>query len=67
VGLLSVLVRNASLLWGGRIARRKQQDVEGALTEAEFEQRVDTLVSNDSIDEVRAARERRALTGLDRE
>lgn len=43
------------------LATLKQQYVDGALTETEFERRVDRLVRNDSIDEARAARERRAI------
>jgi hypothetical protein len=39
------------------LATLKQQYVDGEITEAEFERRVDRLVTNDSIDEARAARE----------
>jgi hypothetical protein len=39
----------------------KRQYVDGEITEAEFERKVDRLVSNDSIDEVRAARERQRV------
>ncbi|QLG50693.1 SHOCT domain-containing protein [Natrinema halophilum] len=47
------------------LADLKQQYVEGQLTEAEFERKVDRLVANDSIDEARAARERTRLVETD--
>lgn len=43
------------------LAELKRQYVAGELTEAEFERKVDRLVANDSIDEARAARERRRV------
>ncbi|MFH5801087.1 SHOCT domain-containing protein [Haladaptatus sp. CMAA 1911] len=43
------------------LANLKQQYVNGDITEREFEQKVDRLVSNDSIDEVRARRERQRV------
>jgi hypothetical protein len=43
------------------LADLKQRYVEGELSEAEFERKVDRLVANDSVDEVRAARERRSV------
>jgi hypothetical protein len=49
------------------LATLKQQYVDGEITEAEFERRVDRLVRNDSIDEVRAARERRLAIDADTE
>jgi uncharacterized membrane protein len=48
------------------LARLKQQYVDGELSEEEFERKVDRLVSNDSIDEARAARERREVTRTER-
>ncbi len=48
------------------LARLKQQYVDGDLSEEEFERKVDRLVSNDSIDEARAARERREVTRTER-
>ncbi|SFK68231.1 Short C-terminal domain-containing protein [Halogranum rubrum] len=43
------------------LADLKQQYVEGDLTEAEFERKVDRLVATDSVDEARADRERRLV------
>lgn len=43
------------------LANLKQQYVNGEITEREFEQKVDRLVSNDSINEVRARRERQRV------
>lgn len=43
------------------LADLKRQYVDGEITEAEFERRVDRLVAAESIDEVRAARERRRV------
>lgn len=43
------------------LAELKQQYVEGEITEAEFERKVDRLVANESIDEVRAAHERKQV------
>lgn len=43
------------------LADLKQQYVEGEISEAEFERKVDRLVATDSIDEARAAAERREL------
>lgn len=43
------------------LANLKQQYVNGEITEREFERKVDRLVSNDSIDEVHARRERRRV------
>lgn len=40
------------------LADLKRQYVDGEITDAEFERRVDRLVATESIDEVRAARER---------
>lgn len=40
------------------LAELKQQYVDGEITEAEFERKVDRLVANESLDEARAARER---------
>lgn len=40
------------------LADLKRQYVEGEISEHEFEQRVDRLVANESLDEARAARER---------
>lgn len=40
------------------LADLKQQYVDGEISEAEFERKVDRLVATDSIDEARAARER---------
>lgn len=44
----------------------KRQYVDGEITEREFERKVDQLVSNDSIDESRAARERTRVRNADR-
>jgi len=44
------------------LAELKQQYVDGEITEREFERKVDQLVTNDSIDEARAARERRRVS-----
>lgn len=41
------------------LADLKRQYVDGEISEREFERRVDRLVANDSLDEARAARERR--------
>lgn len=51
------------------LAELKRQYVDGEITEAEFERKVDRLVANDSIDEVRAAREqnRARENGLERD
>ncbi|ADJ14714.1 SHOCT domain-containing protein [Halalkalicoccus jeotgali] len=43
------------------LAELKRQYVDGEIDEREFERRVDRLVSNDSLEEARAARERRAV------
>lgn len=43
------------------LADLKQQYVDGKITEAEFERKVDRLVANESIDEVRAAHERKQV------
>lgn len=43
------------------LAELKQQYVDGKITEAEFERKVDRLVANESIDEVRAAHERKQV------
>jgi hypothetical protein len=43
------------------LADLKRQYVDGDLTEAEFERKVDRLVATDSVDEARADRERHAL------
>lgn len=43
------------------LADLKQQYVDGEITEAEFERKVDRLVTNESIDEVRAAHERKQV------
>ncbi|MDS0473590.1 SHOCT domain-containing protein [Natrinema sp. 1APR25-10V2] len=43
------------------LADLKERYVDGDITEAEFERRVDRLVANESIDEARAARERRRV------
>ena len=43
------------------LAELKQQYVDGEITEAEFERKVDQLVTNESIDEVRAAHERKQV------
>lgn len=43
------------------LAELKQQYVDGEITEAEFERKVDRLVANESIDEVRAAHERKQV------
>ncbi|WP_408959539.1 SHOCT domain-containing protein [Natrinema sp. 74] len=43
------------------LAELKEQYVDGEISEAEFERRVDRLVANESIDEARAARERRQV------
>jgi Short C-terminal domain len=43
------------------LANLKQQYVNGEITEQEFERKVDRLVSNDSIDEVRARREQQQV------
>lgn len=43
------------------LAALKRQYVDGQITEAEFERKVDQLVANESIDEARAARERRRV------
>lgn len=43
------------------LAELKRQYVDGEIDEREFERRVDRLVLNDSIEEARAARERRAV------
>lgn len=40
------------------LAELKQQYIDGEITEAEFERKVDRLVTNESIDEARATRER---------
>lgn len=47
------------------LADLKRQYVDGEISEAEFERKVDGLVANDSIDEVRAARERRRVVADD--
>jgi hypothetical protein len=49
------------------LADLKQQYVEGELTEAEFERKVDRLVATDSVDEARADRERRAAREQEQE
>ncbi|WP_336344145.1 SHOCT domain-containing protein [Halalkalicoccus ordinarius] len=43
------------------LADLKQQYVDGEITEAEFERKVDRLVASESIDEVRAAHERKQV------
>ncbi|MCL7416387.1 MAG: gas vesicle protein GvpG [Halalkalicoccus sp.] len=43
------------------LAELKRQYVDGEIDEHEFERRVDRLVSNDSLEEARADRERRAV------
>ncbi|WP_368085878.1 SHOCT domain-containing protein [Halalkalicoccus paucihalophilus] len=43
------------------LAELKRQYVDGEIDEREFERRVDRLVSNDSLEEARADRERRAV------
>lgn len=43
------------------LAALKHQYVSGEITEAEFERKVDRLVANESIDEVRAAHERKRV------
>lgn len=45
------------------LADLKRQYVEGEITESEFERRVDRLVSNETVDEARAARERGRVVG----
>lgn len=48
------------------LADLKRRYVEGDLTEAEFERKVDRLVATDSVDAARTDRERRALVEDDR-
>jgi hypothetical protein len=48
------------------LAALKQQYIDGEITEAEFERKVDRLVTNESIDEARATRERRDVKNADR-
>ncbi|QLG27979.1 SHOCT domain-containing protein [Halorarum halophilum] len=43
------------------LAELKRQYVDGELSEREFERKVDRLVANESVDEARAERERRAV------